>query len=63
MALHLLTIFEIQKYCQNELKLYVVYSINNLPKIKDEEYVINIHEYKYIGAHWKALYVNGDNVI
>ena len=51
MALHLLTIFEIQKYCQNELKLYVVYSINNLPKIKDEEYVINIHEYKYIGAH------------
>ena len=24
-------------------------------------YVINIDEYKSIGNHWKALYVNGNN--
>ena len=31
---------EIQKYYQNEHKLNGVYSGNNLPKIKDEAYVI-----------------------
>ena len=36
---------------------------NNLPKIKDEAYVINLNEYKSIGTHCRALYVNGDNVI
>ena len=36
---------------------------NNLPKIKDEAYVINLNEYKSIETHCRALYVNGDNVI
>ena len=33
------------------------------PKIKDEAYVINLDEYRSIGFHWIAFYVNGDNVI
>ena len=39
-----------------------VCSINNSPKIKNKAYVINLHEYKWVGTHWIALYVNGDNV-
>ena len=33
----------------------------NLPKIRDEAYVINFDEYRLILNHWIALYVNGDN--
>ena len=39
-----------------------VYLRNNLPKIKNGTYVINFDEYKPIGTHWIALYVNGNNV-
>ena len=35
---------------------------NNLPKIKDIRYEINLHGYKSIENHWIASYVNGDNV-
>ena len=35
MPLHSLTNFEVQKYYQNEPKYIGVYSINNLPKIKE----------------------------
>ena len=41
---HLLTNFEIQKYYQNEPRFNGVYSIDNLPKIKDGAYVINLDE-------------------
>ena len=37
-----LTNFETQKYYQNEAKFNCVYSRNNLPKIKDGAYVINL---------------------
>ena len=40
-----------------------VYSRNNLHKAKDGAYVINLDEYKSIGTHWIALYVNGNNAI
>ena len=53
--------FEIQKHYKNEPKFNGVYSRNNLPKIKDGAYVINLHEYKSIGTHRIALYVNGNN--
>ena len=39
-----------------------VYLRNNLPKIKDEIYVINITQYKLRRTHWLAWYVNSDNV-
>ena len=46
-----LTNFEIQKYFQNKPKFNGVYSRNNLPKIKDEPYVIDADEYKSITIH------------
>ena len=58
-----LTNFEIQNYCQNKPKFNGVYSRNNLLKKKDGTYVINLDEYKSIGTHWIALYVNGNNII
>ena len=48
MPLHPLTNFEIQKYDQKEPKFNGVYSRNNLRKIKDGAYVINLDEYKSI---------------
>ena len=59
---HPITNFEIQKYYENEPKLNGVYSINNLPKIKDGAYIINFDEYESIGTNWIALYVNAKNI-
>ena len=42
MPLHPLRNFEIQKYYQNKPKFNGVYARNNLPKIKDGAYVINL---------------------
>ena len=63
MIRHPLTNFEIRRYYQNEPKFNSVYSRNNLPKIKDEVYLMNLAELKSIGNHWIALYVNDNNVI
>ena len=59
---HPLNNFEIQKYYQNEPRFNDVYSRDNLPKIKDEAYVINLDEYSDIGTHWVALYVQNNDV-
>ena len=59
---HPLTNFEILKYYQNEPRFNGVYSRENLPKIKDGVYVINLDEYSDIGTHWVALYVQNNNV-
>ena len=59
---HPLTNFEIQKYYQNETRFNGVYSRNNLPKIKELTFVINLGGNKPIRTHWIALYVNADNV-
>ena len=55
-----LTNFEIQKYYQDEPKFNGVYSRNNLPKIKDGAYAINLDEFKSIETHWIAFCVNGN---
>ena len=39
-----------------------VHSRDNLPKIKDGTYVINLDEYFNIGTHWIALHVLNNNV-
>ena len=59
---HRLRNFKTQKYYQNEPKFIVFYLRNNLPKIKDKAYVTNLDEFKLIGTHWIALYVNDNNV-
>ena len=38
------------------------YSKNNLPKIKDATYVINLDDYKSMGKYWIALYLNDKNI-
>ena len=57
-----MTNFEIQKYYQNGPRFNGVYSRDNLPKVKDRAYVINLYEYSDIGTHWVALYVRNTNV-
>ena len=59
---HPLTNFEIQIYHQNKSEFHGIYSGNNLPKIKDGAYIINIDEYKSIGTNWIVSYVNAENV-
>ena len=49
--------FEIQTYYRNEPRFNGVYFRDNIPKIKDGTYVINLDEYSDIGTHWVALYV------
>ena len=50
------------KFYQNEPRFNGVYSRNNLPKIKDGAYIINLDEYSNIGTHWIALYANNNSV-
>ena len=59
---HPLTNFEIQKYYQNEPRFNGVYSRDNLQKIKDGAYIINLDEYSDIGTHWFFLYVQSNDV-
>ena len=59
---HPLTNFEIQKYCQNEPRFNGLYSRDNLQKIKDGTYIINLDEYSDIGTHWVTSYVQNDDV-
>ena len=58
---HPLSNFEIQTCYQNEPRFNGVYSRDNLPRIKDGTYVINLDEYSDIGIHWVAFYVNNNN--
>ena len=57
-----LTNFEIQNCYQNKPKLNSINSRNNLLKIKDGIYVINLDEYKPIGTNSIALCVHGVSV-
>ena len=60
---HPLTNFEIQAYYQSGPRFNGVFSSNNLPnKIKNGAYVINLDEYRDVGTHWMALYVNNKTV-
>ena len=55
MPSHSLTNFEIQKHYQDEPNFNGVCSRNNLPKIKDGAYVINLDEFNSIGTDWIAF--------
>ena len=50
------------KYYENESRFNGVCSRDNLSKIKDGAYVMNLDEYSDIGTHWVALWTN-NNVI
>ena len=46
---------------KNEPRFNGVFSRDNLPKIKDGTYVINLDKYSDTGTHWVALYVHNNN--
>ena len=50
------------KYYENEPRFNGVYSRDNLSKINDGAYIINLDEYFDIGTHWVALWVSNNNV-
>ena len=61
---HPLTNFEIKEYYQNESRFNGVFSRDNLRNsLKNGAYVINLDEYRDIGTHWVALYVNNKTII
>ena len=62
MSPHPLTNFEIQKYYQDKPRFNGVYSRDNLPKIKNGAYVINLDEYSNIGTHSVTLYLDNNDV-
>ena len=62
MSPHPVTNFDIQKYYQNEPRFNGVYSRDNLPKVKDGAYVIDLAECSDIGTHWVALCVHNNDV-
>ena len=62
MPLRPLTNFEIQNFYQNEPKINGVYSRNDLSKIKDGTFVINLGEYESIENHWIALFANDNKL-
>ena len=53
---------EIKRYYQKETRFNGVYLRENLPKIKDGAYMINLDKYDSIETHWIALYVIDNNV-
>ena len=57
---HPLTNFEIQKYYYNQPRFNGIYSRDNLPKVKDGPYAINLDEYSDTGTHCIALYVQNN---
>ena len=59
---HPLKNFGTQKFYKNEPRFNGVYSRDNLFKIKDGAFVINLDEYSDIRTHWVALCVHNNNV-
>ena len=57
-----MTNFEIIKYYENESRFNGVYSRDNLSKIMDGAYIINLDEFSDIGTHWAALWASNNNV-
>ena len=49
-------------YYQKEPKFNGVSWRNNLSKIKNGPYIINLDEYESIGTQWITLFVNAENV-
>ena len=55
--------YEIQEYFKDEKRFKVVYSRDNLPKLKKGAYVINSDHSKNTGTHWVVIFVKKDEVI
>ena len=45
-----------------KMNLNIMMSRDNLHKIKDGAYIVNLDEYESVRTHWIALYIDGDKV-
>ena len=51
-----------ERISRNQARKSGVYLRNNLLKVKDGEYVKSPDEYKSVGTHWIALYMNANQL-
>ena len=58
-----LTNFEMQEYFKDKSRYNDVCSRNNLPKLKNGAYVINLDGSKNTGTHWVVIFIKKDKVI
>ena len=49
---------EITNYFKYEVRINGVFSRNNLPRIKDWAYVINLDDRNSKGTHWVSLFID-----
>ena len=61
--LHSLSNIEITKYFNYQPRFNGVFSRNNLSRIKDGVYVINIDDEKSKGTHWVSLIIDWNTAV
>ena len=59
---HRLTNIDIINYYKNEPRFNGAYSRDNLPKIKNRAYIINLNKHKNTSTQWIVLYVKNNEV-
>ena len=57
-ALHSLNTIENTKYFNYESRFNYAYSLDNLPRIKDGAYMINLDEKQNKRTHWVLLFID-----
>ena len=58
-----LSSIEITKYFNCESRFNGLFSNNNLPRIKDGAYMINLGDKKSKRAHWVSLFIDRNTVV
>ena len=61
--LHSLNNIEITNYFNYEPKFNGVFPRNNLPRIKDGGYVINLNDKNSKGTHWVSLFIDRNSAV
>ena len=58
-----MTNFEIMDYFKDVKRFNGVFSRNNLPKLKNRAYVINLDHSENTGTHWTVIFIKSNEVI
>ena len=61
--LYPLTNIEITEYFNNESRFNGVFSRDNLPRIKDGPYVINLDDHQSKGTQWVSLFIDRNTAV
>ena len=62
-SLHSLNRIDITNYLNYKPRFNEIFSRNNLPRLKDGAYVINIDGKQSKGTHWASLFIEKDTVV